>query len=176
MDSSMRRRLLTLALAPVFATPLAAQGRGRHAFDVPPGHLPPPGQCRVWLRGVPPGHQPPPMDCRSALRGAPRDAQVLYGGTYAAGSRGDWAYRDGGERDGRAYRRDDGGRDRWRGGDDRRDDRWRRDDDARDRGRRDYGSRDDDAWIVARRRPGPCLVRDQWGACALRVAIVVHLP
>lgn len=174
MTSSMRRRLLMLAITPALATPLAAQGRGRWGRDVPPGHLPPPGLCRVWLPGVPPGHQPPPMDCRAAVRRAPRDARVLYGGTYARGADGGWA-----------YRRDDRG-DGWRG-DDRGDHRWRRDDDEhdrdrwRDRERRDggygygYGARDD-AWIVARTQPGPCLVRDQWGACALRVAIVVHLP
>jgi hypothetical protein len=30
---------------------------------VPPGHLPPPGKCRVWFPDRPPGHQPPPGDC-----------------------------------------------------------------------------------------------------------------
>jgi hypothetical protein len=45
------------------------QGRGyaprryREAVRIPPGHLPPPGECRVWRRGVPPGHQPPPFRC-----------------------------------------------------------------------------------------------------------------
>ena len=31
--------------------------------DIPPGHMPPPGECRIWLPGVPPGQQPPPGDC-----------------------------------------------------------------------------------------------------------------
>ncbi|MGB7291962.1 MAG: hypothetical protein WBD99_07310 [Thermodesulfobacteriota bacterium] len=26
---------------------------------IPPGHLPPPGEYRVWIPGIPPGHQPP---------------------------------------------------------------------------------------------------------------------
>ena len=30
---------------------------------IPPGHLPPPGECRVWYPGVPPGQQPPPFKC-----------------------------------------------------------------------------------------------------------------
>jgi hypothetical protein len=34
----------------------------RHA-RIPHGHLPPPGECRVWYRDVPPGHQPPPEKC-----------------------------------------------------------------------------------------------------------------
>src|SRR2546422_6675984 len=29
-------------------------------LGVPPGHLPKPGQCRIWVPGVPPGHQPRP--------------------------------------------------------------------------------------------------------------------
>lgn len=40
----------------------------RHARPrVPRGHMPPPGQCRVWYPGRPPGHQPPPGNCH-ALR------------------------------------------------------------------------------------------------------------
>jgi len=31
--------------------------------QVPPGHLPPPGHCRVWYADRPPGHQPPPVPC-----------------------------------------------------------------------------------------------------------------
>jgi hypothetical protein len=30
---------------------------------VPPGHLPPPGECRIWFPDRPPGHQPPPGAC-----------------------------------------------------------------------------------------------------------------
>jgi hypothetical protein len=30
---------------------------------VPPGHLPPPGECRLWYPGLPPGQQPPPGRC-----------------------------------------------------------------------------------------------------------------
>ena len=38
------------------------------APHVPPGHLPPPGSCRIWFPDRPPGHQPPPGPCE-VLRG-----------------------------------------------------------------------------------------------------------
>lgn len=33
---------------------------------IPEGHLPPPGECRVWYPGKPPGQQPPPVRCDRA--------------------------------------------------------------------------------------------------------------
>ena len=47
-------------------------------LGVPPGHLPPPGMCRVWFPGRPPGHQPPPTHCGEARHEAPMGAWVLY--------------------------------------------------------------------------------------------------
>ena len=38
------------------------KGRPAH-LGIPPGHLPPPGQCRVWFPGRPPGRQPRPGNC-----------------------------------------------------------------------------------------------------------------
>ena len=32
-------------------------------LNIPPGHFPPPGKCRVWHPGGPPGHQPAPGLC-----------------------------------------------------------------------------------------------------------------
>jgi hypothetical protein len=46
---------------------------------VPPGQMPPPGMCRIWIDGVPPGHQPAPTDCATAERTRPSNARVLYG-------------------------------------------------------------------------------------------------
>jgi hypothetical protein len=45
-------------------------------LDIPYGHYPPPGECRVWYPDRPPGQQPPPGDCRS-LRGVPRGAWLI---------------------------------------------------------------------------------------------------
>jgi hypothetical protein len=74
---------VTIMAALVFALPAiaGAQGRGRDARQgIPPGHLPPPGECRVWYDGRPPGQQPPPTDCRTAEARARRDnARVIYG-------------------------------------------------------------------------------------------------
>jgi hypothetical protein len=70
-----------IVLMGMTAVPLAAQGRDR-SQGIPPGHLPPPGECRVWYDGRPPGQQPPPTSCRDAERIASRsrDARVIYGG------------------------------------------------------------------------------------------------
>lgn len=46
-------------------------------LGIPKGHLPPPGECKVWFPGKPPGHQPPPQSCGSALRNAPLGAWVI---------------------------------------------------------------------------------------------------
>ena len=48
------------------------------AVDVPPGHMPPPGECRVWYPDAPPGHQPLPSDCDEAMATAPRGTWVIY--------------------------------------------------------------------------------------------------
>lgn len=45
-------------------------------IDIPPGHRPPPGQCRVWYPGRPPGQQPPPGDCDVTV---PADAVLIEG-------------------------------------------------------------------------------------------------
>jgi hypothetical protein len=34
-----------------------------YAPPIPDGHLPPPGECRVWYPDRPAGHQPPPFKC-----------------------------------------------------------------------------------------------------------------
>ena len=79
--------LLALALA----TPLSAQGRDRHRGpdDIPAGHRPPPGMCRVWIDGVPPGQQPAPTDCRTAIRNRPSNGRVVFGDDYAKSVRGE---------------------------------------------------------------------------------------
>lgn len=46
------------------------------AIKVPPGHMPPPGQCRIWYPGTPPGRQPKPVAC-SEIDAVPAGAMVL---------------------------------------------------------------------------------------------------
>jgi len=47
-------------------------------LGIPPGHLPPPGSCRVWVQGVPPGHQSKPGPCASLLRTGPPGSWLIY--------------------------------------------------------------------------------------------------
>src|ERR687896_2501206 len=78
--------LFALALA----APSGAQGRDRDrgADDIPAGHRPPPGMCRIWVDGVPPGQQPAPTDCRTAIRNRPPNGRVIFGDDYAKSARG----------------------------------------------------------------------------------------
>lgn len=60
----------------------APRSEGRRAegrCSVPPGHLPPPGQCRIWYPGRPPGQQPPPGDCRELRHQVPSGACLIVG-------------------------------------------------------------------------------------------------
>lgn len=89
--------LFPVLLGFIIPTTAAAQGRRGDSYGIPPGHLPPPGECRVWYHGRPPGQQSPPTDCRTAEWIARRDpyARVIYGGDRERGyweraDRGDW--------------------------------------------------------------------------------------
>lgn len=46
-------------------------------LGIPKGHLPPPGECKVWFPDRPAGHQPPPQSCSSAFRDRPLGAWVI---------------------------------------------------------------------------------------------------
>ena len=48
------------------------------ALGIPPGHLPPPGECRVWLPGRPAGRQAAPRSCNGIMAVAPGGSWVLY--------------------------------------------------------------------------------------------------
>ena len=89
----------------ILASPAQAQDRlpRPERQGIPPGHLPPPGECRVWYDGRPAGQQPPPTDCREAERVASRsrNARVIYGDDRS------W-------REDERYRRDDRDRDIYR--------------------------------------------------------------
>lgn len=67
----------TIALGMLLSTMDLAWAGPKHTHGIPPGHLPPPGQCRVWYPGAPPGHQPPPAPCAVAFRQAPPGSWVV---------------------------------------------------------------------------------------------------
>lgn len=76
------RTAAMLLMIGVVAAPAAAQvAVPRGSQGIPPGQMPPSGQCRVWYEGVPPGRQPAATSCREAERTASRDsrARVIYG-------------------------------------------------------------------------------------------------
>ena len=73
-------RFIAIVLVSIgVALPASAQSRDRGPDDVPPGHRPPPGMCRIWIDGVPPGQQPEPTDCATAVRERPAGARVIFG-------------------------------------------------------------------------------------------------
>ena len=47
--------------------------------NVPPGHMPPPGTCRVWFPDRPPGQQPPPGSCNELRFKVPPGAHLVRG-------------------------------------------------------------------------------------------------
>jgi len=53
-------------------------------FGVPPGHLPDPGECRLWYPGTPPGRQPRPRSrpCEGLAAIAPAGSWIIYRPTY----------------------------------------------------------------------------------------------
>ncbi len=48
-------------------------------IHIPPGHMPPPGECRIWFPDLPPGHQPPPGDCYDLEHEVPAGAVLVRG-------------------------------------------------------------------------------------------------
>ena len=87
----MRTAAMSLIMLAVAAGASEAQSRQ----GIPPGQMPPPGQCRVWYDRLPPGRQPAPTNCDQAERVASRsrNARVIYGDDRYSRN-GDWRYRD----------------------------------------------------------------------------------
>jgi hypothetical protein len=70
--------ILTGLLIGALTAPTApAIAKDDHKFHIPPGHMPPPGMCRIWIPGRPPGHQPAPGSCRVLSRQVPRGAYLI---------------------------------------------------------------------------------------------------
>jgi len=48
------------------------------SLGVEPGHLPPPGSCKVWQPNKPAGQQAPPASCDKVMRAAKAGEWVLF--------------------------------------------------------------------------------------------------
>jgi len=48
-------------------------------IEVPAGHYPAPGACRIWVPGVPAGQQQPPGPCNELMNRVPAGAILLRG-------------------------------------------------------------------------------------------------
>lgn len=51
--------------------------RGYTCLDIPKGHYPPPGECRIWYPGRPAGQQPPPGECSRLRAEIPSGSPML---------------------------------------------------------------------------------------------------
>lgn len=60
------------------APPASPHASTAARLGIPPGHLPPPGQCRVWIPGRPPGHQAAARSCDGIAATAPAGAWIMY--------------------------------------------------------------------------------------------------
>ncbi|WP_429439981.1 tetratricopeptide repeat protein [Pseudomonas sp. BS3782 TE3695] len=47
--------------------------------EIPRGHMPPPGKCRIWFPDRPPGHQPAPGKCKKLRYRVPSGAYLVRG-------------------------------------------------------------------------------------------------
>lgn len=47
--------------------------------DIPPGHMPSKGECRVWFHDRESGQQPPPEKCEKLRRNVPPGASLIRG-------------------------------------------------------------------------------------------------
>ena len=70
-------RTVVVSDGPVTVDDRNHHGSKKHALGIPPGHLPPPGSCRIWIPGVPPGRQSPPGDCHRLAREVPPGAWLV---------------------------------------------------------------------------------------------------
>jgi hypothetical protein len=78
-------RLLVAGFGIMLCAGCVAYGHGGHGsydpsgYEVPAGHLPPPGECRIWYPDRPAGQQPPPGACRQLEWQVPPGAILIRG-------------------------------------------------------------------------------------------------
>lgn len=53
------------------------QDHGYSRLDIPKGHYPPPGECRIWYPEQPAGQQPPPGKCDKLRAHVPSGAWLI---------------------------------------------------------------------------------------------------
>ena len=53
--------------------------KANSAVKVPPGHMPPAGQCRIWYNNRKAGDQPPPGNCNKLKNKVPAGAVLIRG-------------------------------------------------------------------------------------------------
>lgn len=51
-----------------------------HEIEVPPGHIPPIGMCRLWYPDRSPSQQPPPGECNELRSRIPVGVSLIRGG------------------------------------------------------------------------------------------------
>jgi hypothetical protein len=62
----------------VASPPATSRANTVLTLGVPPGHLPPPGECRIWIPGRPPGRQPRARSCNGIVAAAPAGSWILF--------------------------------------------------------------------------------------------------
>ena len=75
------RRTVIVGPNPEMQSGAAAGNRSTAAtLGIPPGHLPGPGECRIWIPGTPPGRQPKPKSrpCPGIAAFAPAGSWIVY--------------------------------------------------------------------------------------------------
>ncbi|WP_033049742.1 tetratricopeptide repeat protein [Pseudomonas sp. GM21] len=72
-EEVQRRREAELQVASVQPAPVNDE------VEIPRGHWPPPGKCRIWFPDRPPGHQPAPGKCKKLRDRVPLGAYLVRG-------------------------------------------------------------------------------------------------
>ncbi len=60
-----------------FSCPVVNTGSTCDSLEIPPGHLPPPGSCRIWSPALPAGQQSPPGACGSYINNVPQGTCLI---------------------------------------------------------------------------------------------------